>query len=331
MLKKKEYYLNVTPIPAQIPRQLALDILHSHSEIITLSPLVISHNSINPPRDAPADEYYHTWYEIHERVQYVPGLGKFGSGKISFKGSFNNTPWGIQTHTYVPLGIELQSQWRIAGNQPGEPPEPLEERADGAPANGLYLREDIEITCNRTLISFVKTQLKAASKVLIERLIKKAELLDAGVLQVMFEDGKLKTINPANRTTTFSQQPLYSPSIPFDQRSARLSGTGPTRSGSMSSTSTGSHAPYTPSLSQHAYGPGTYRTVAAELPGSVSYLQPSPGLGKHFEIAEMEGSGYPPQDQGFRSPMPHQGHAVELPAMAETSEEYAIPRNPYPR
>lgn len=325
MFKKKEYYLNVTPIPAHIPRQLALDILHSHSEIITLSPLVLSHNPIKAPRDAPADEFYHTWYEIHERVQYIPGLGKLGSGKISFKGSFNNTPWGIETHTYVPLGIELQSKWSVRGNQPGEPPEPLEQRADGAPANGLYLREDIEITCNRTLISFVKGQLKAATKVLIERLIKKAELLDAGVLQAMFEDGKLKTINPADRTSMFPQQPMYPPTIPSDQRS-RWSG--PARSGSMSSTSTG-HTNY--ASSQNAYGPGSYRTVAAELPATSQRPVSLPPPGKQFEIAEMEGSGYPSTDQGVRSPRLYQGHAVELPAMVETSEEHTIPRKPFPR
>jgi hypothetical protein len=41
-----------------------------------------------------------------------------------------------------------------------EPPEPTDGCADGVPQTGLYLREDIEIECNRTLISFVKSQLK---------------------------------------------------------------------------------------------------------------------------------------------------------------------------
>ncbi|KAJ5239891.1 hypothetical protein N7468_004510 [Penicillium chermesinum] len=329
MFKKKDSYINTTPIPPNIPRQLALDLLHSHSEIITLNPLVLSHNPIKAPRDAPADEYYHTWYEIHERVQYIPGIGKLGSGKISFKGSFHNTSLGIYTHTYVPLGIELKSKWHVGGSQPDEPPEPVEQRPEGAPANGLYLHEDIEIIANRTLISFVKSQLKAASKVLIERLIKKAELLDAGVLQAMFEDGKLRTINPADRTMTFSQQPsMFSPTIPSDQRSSRWSASGPTRSGSMSSTSTGSHAGRTPSMSQYSVGPGHYRTVAAELPGSTSRPQSLPAPGKHFEIAEMEGSGHLP-DQGFRSPKLYQGHAVELPAMTETSEEHASNRPSY--
>lgn len=197
-MRRKEVYTNITPIPACVPRQLALDILHSHSEIITLNPLVLSHQPIRAPRDAVADEYYSTWYEITERVQYVPGLGKMGSGKISFKGCFHNVAWGLETHMYAPMGIDLQSKWRIAGNHPDESAEPRGRRANGAPQSGLYLREDVEIECNRALISFVKNQLKAASKVLVDRLIRKAELLDAGVLQSMIEDGKLTTFNPAD-------------------------------------------------------------------------------------------------------------------------------------
>ncbi|EED13741.1 hypothetical protein TSTA_099890, partial [Talaromyces stipitatus ATCC 10500] len=56
MMKKKEVYTNITPLPSFIPRQLALDILHSHSEIITLNPLVLSHKPISAPRDAPAED-----------------------------------------------------------------------------------------------------------------------------------------------------------------------------------------------------------------------------------------------------------------------------------
>jgi len=200
MLRKKEVYTHITPIPSHIPRQLALDILHSHSEIITLNPLVLEHHPIKAPRDAAADEYYATWYEITERIQYIPGIGKMGSGKISFKGCFHDMPWGIQTHIYAPMNIDMRNNWRICGNQPGEPPEPKELGID-APTEGLYLREDIEIKCNVTMVSFVKNQMKAASKVMVDRMIKKAELLDSGVLQAMMDDGRLRTVNPADRSS----------------------------------------------------------------------------------------------------------------------------------
>jgi hypothetical protein len=222
VLRKKEVYTHLTPIPSHIPRQLALDILHSHGEIITLNPLVIEHHAIKAPRDAKADEYYSTWYEIIERIQYVPGLGKMGSGKINFKGCFHDMPWGLQTHIYAPMNVDLRNNWRIAGNQPGELPE-RHELGIGAPSDGLYLREDIEIKCNITLVSFVKSQMKAASKVLVDRLIKKAELLDSGVLLAMMENGRLRTVNPADRSNALMaepqiagiQQPPMSPIQPY--------------------------------------------------------------------------------------------------------------------
>ncbi|OKL63185.1 hypothetical protein UA08_01886 [Talaromyces atroroseus] len=205
MMKKKEAHTNITPLPSFIPRQLALDILHSHSEIITLNPLVLSHRAIPAPRDAPAEEYYSSWYEIVERIQVVPGTGRLGGSKISFRACFHDVPWGVQTHVYAPMGIDLRHNYRVAGTQPGEPAE-YRELGINAPATGLYLREDIEIRCNFAMVGFVKNQLKSATKVLVDRLIKKAELLDAGVLKGMMENGKLKTINPADRSVEAQQQ-----------------------------------------------------------------------------------------------------------------------------
>lgn len=204
MLRKKEVYTVITPIPGFIPRQLAIDILQSHSEVITLNPLVIEHKPIPAPRDAAADEFYSTWYEITERVTFVPGIGKMGSSKVTFKGVFHDVPSGLQTHMYVPFGIDLRNRYHIGGNQPGiEPPEHRELGLDklGAPKDGLYLREDIEIRGNISVVGFVKSQLKAASKEMVQRIIRKAELLDSGVLQAMMtHDGKLQTVNPNDRS-----------------------------------------------------------------------------------------------------------------------------------
>ncbi|KAI0967582.1 hypothetical protein F4678DRAFT_237426 [Xylaria arbuscula] len=226
VLRKKEVYTIITPIPGFIPRQLAIDILHSHGEVITLNPLVLRHKQIKAPRDAATDEYFSTWYEITERVQFVPGMGKFGSGKISFNACFHDLPWGLQTHVYAPLNIDMRNKYRISGNQPGvEPPEPPEIGLAelGVPKDGLYLREDIEIRCNIAMVSTVKAQMKTASKEMVERIIKKAELLDAGVLQAMIEDGRMKTFKPQSRTYAGgleeSRSPQLSPSLPYGQGS----------------------------------------------------------------------------------------------------------------
>ncbi|XWW99824.1 hypothetical protein V2A60_007837 [Cordyceps javanica] len=204
MLRKKETYTVVTPIPSYIPRQLALDILQSHSEVIALNPLVLSHRPISAPRNAAADEYYSTWYEITQRVQFIPGVGKLGSGQITFNGCFHDMPWGLQTHIYAPMSVDLRNKYRIGGNQPGvEPPEQRELGMEdlGIPSTGLYLRQEAEIKCNIAMMSFVKSELQKACKDMVDRIIKKAELLDSGALQAMFENGKLKTVNPNDRSS----------------------------------------------------------------------------------------------------------------------------------
>ncbi|KAM0272260.1 hypothetical protein ACHAQH_008757 [Verticillium albo-atrum] len=300
MLRKKEVYSTITPIPGFIPRQLAIDILHSHSEVITLNPLVIDHKPIQAPRDAASDEFYSTWYEITERMQWVPGLGKMGSGKIKFNGCFHDMPWGLQTHTYAPMNIDIRIKYRIEGNQPGvEPPVHAEiGLADlGIPADGLYLREDIEIKCNITVVSFVRSQLKAASKEMVSRIIKKAELLDAGVLSAMIQDGKIKTINPNDRSSTNAGllSPTFapkrspgldgpaSPAIPYTiPRASTYIAAPPGQQRPGTSLSQGTQSPYGAPVPQYAELPTQHyapqqASFVAELPGNFYHAQPSPG------------------------------------------------------
>lgn len=316
MFRKKEIFTVITPIPGFIPRQLAVDILHSHSEVITLNPLVLEHKPIPAPRDAQADEFYSTWYEITERIQYIPGMGKMGSGTIKFNGCFHDMSWGLQTHIYAPMNVDLRNKYRIAGNQPGvEPPEQPEIglKALGAPADGLYLREDIEIKCNVAVVGFVKGQLQKAGKEMVARIIKKAELLDAGVLQGMIEDGKLRTLNPSDRSSTI-KSPIPSPtqlyhqpgtpkipspmaaSVPYQVPRPQSYMPGynrPNTAGSQAHSYQGQQQQpqeYAPHNSQQlapmelqASEPNVIPATAVEMPGDFEYYQPqpSPGLAPH--------------------------------------------------
>ncbi|KAF2745472.1 hypothetical protein M011DRAFT_137343 [Sporormia fimetaria CBS 119925] len=321
MMRKKVNYTNVTPIPSFIPRQLAIDILHSHGEIIELNPLVTGFEPIKAPRDAPADEFYSTWYEISERIQYVPGVGRLGSGKIKFKGCFHDMPWGLQTHIYAPAGVDLRNKWQICGNQPGEPAETRELGID-APVEGLYLREDIQITCNFSMVSFVKKETKAASKVLVERLIKKAELLDAGILRGMMENGKLKTINPADRShrpasSADGRHKLASDPDPYLRPIKHEDTPGVAQSQTeviMELEGDSYHPEAAPSHLGARYSSGTESALASP--------NPSDGRWSH---ASNEYSSRPSSyaSDGFRSPrMDHAGFAAELPTMEETREEH---------
>lgn len=367
VLRKKEVYTNITPIPGFIPRQLAIDILHSHSEVITLNPLVLSHKPISPPRDAPSDEFYSTWYQVTERIQYIPGIGKLGSGNISFNGCFHNMPWGLQTHTYAPANVDLRIKYHIAGNQPGvEAPEQQEMglAALGAPKDGLYLKEEIEIRCNFAMVSFVKTQLKAASKEMVDRIIKKAELLDAGVLQAMIEDGKLRTVNPNDRSSTMQGaalsphgSPPMSPSVPYQIPRPSSMQRHNSRPGTAGSQANNNAYPMYPNPSAPPK-PGT--SFALELPGDFYYPpsspglqppQPSPGHARQSSTSDQSfrsspdpsnrwsqsqpSPGFQPSrptsmssesgSTGISSPAPDHKPFTELPTHKETREEWGVP------
>nr|POF14994.1 hypothetical protein CFP56_72396 [Quercus suber] len=204
---KKTVYTKITPLPVNVPRQLALDMLHSHVEVIELNPLVTGVRAVDAPRDAVPDEYFSQWYEISEIITWGFGLKK----KIAFKGVFHDQPWGLQTHVYAPMGVDMRNRYSIGGNQPGEPREARELGLD-IPLDGLYLREDVEIVCSVPMTTgFVKKEAMAATGIMVQRLTRKAELLDEGKLHAMFEQGLLKTAKP-NMTPAFADRPPPSPS-----------------------------------------------------------------------------------------------------------------------
>lgn len=106
---KEVYYTKITPLPSNVPRLLALDLLHSHDEFIKLNPLVTGVKPIEAPRTADADEYFSHWYTISEVIRWGPGLKK----KIAFNGVFHNQPWGLQSHVMAPMGVEFRNKYRI--------------------------------------------------------------------------------------------------------------------------------------------------------------------------------------------------------------------------
>lgn len=172
-MSKRTVYTNITPLPPQVTRQIAVDELHDHGMMIKLNPLVINYERTTPHNNAPADEYHCTWYEITDRVSYLPGV----KGQVKYKACFFDRPIGLQTHCYAPTGLDIKAKWSIGGNMPGEPREARELGVD-TPRDGLYLREEVDMRCNIVMTSFVKKNLKNAHKVLVDRLLKKVEFVE---------------------------------------------------------------------------------------------------------------------------------------------------------
>jgi hypothetical protein len=172
-MMKRSVFTTITPLPYYITRETVVESLHSHGEMIGLNPLVTKYARCDPPPNAAADEFHCVWYELTDKVSYLPGV----SGSVSYKACFYDLPVGLQTHVYAPTGLDIKEKWSVGGNMPGEPRETIELGLLDAPREGLYLREDVHMRCNFFMTGFVKKTLKRAHSVLVDRLVMKADLL----------------------------------------------------------------------------------------------------------------------------------------------------------
>ncbi|KAI1177920.1 hypothetical protein F4777DRAFT_153136 [Nemania sp. FL0916] len=175
-MSKRTTFTTISPLPAGIPREVVVEFLHNHQEMIDLNPLIIDRHPIAPPPHAPEDETRCVWWSLTDKIAYLPG--GLVSGQISYTAAFNDLPNGVQTHCYAPLGTDIRERWSLGGTLPGEPLEPVEMGLD-IPRQGLYLREDVELRCNFMMAGFVKKTLKSAHGALVERLCEKAALASA--------------------------------------------------------------------------------------------------------------------------------------------------------
>lgn len=178
-MTKRTTFTTITPLPAGITRETALAFLHNHAEMIDLNPLVIERHPIDPPTHAGADEQSCVWYSITDKISYLPGTDLV-RGDVTYTCAFHDLPRGIQTHCYAALGLEIRDKWSVGGSEPGETPE-VQELGLGAPASGLYIREDVDFKCNVLMAGFVRKTLKKAHGTLVEAMGRKAVVNSVGV------------------------------------------------------------------------------------------------------------------------------------------------------
>lgn len=184
-----------------------METLHSHEEMIDLNPLVEERHPIKPPPEATAEEYHCQWYQLTDRVSYLPG--GLVSGKVSYNACFHDLKTGLQTHVYAPMGLNIKGKWTVGGSLPGEPVAPIE-LGLGVPVSGLYLREDVEMKCNIMMTSFVKKTLKKAHSHLVDRLVIKAQIVDAAESNRRLNDKTLQgSLSGSQASTAYSPASEY--------------------------------------------------------------------------------------------------------------------------
>ena len=213
-MSKRTTFTNITPLPPTVTRQTAIRFLQDHTGMIDLNPLVIDRHRIDPPDYAGSDERQCAWYSITDRIEYLPGAGDWAAGTTSYSTAFHDMPWGLQTHSYAAMGLEIRGKWSVGGSMPGEPHEP-QELGLGAPETGLYLREDVDYTCNVLMAGFVKKTMKKAHATLVEALKARAEIMqqqqpNGGGAQADGVSGPAALGIPASQRPPLSQHPVQS-------------------------------------------------------------------------------------------------------------------------
>lgn len=137
--------------------------------MIDLNPLVISRHLLPlPPAEASPEEQSAKWYQITDKISYLPGV----QSSVSYNACMHDLADGLQTHTFAPAGVEIRGKWQIGGDAAGE--EARELGMDGVPRRGLYLREETELKCNFLMTGFIKKNLKNAHAKVVERIIEAA-------------------------------------------------------------------------------------------------------------------------------------------------------------
>lgn len=210
-MSKRTVFTTVTPLPAGITRETVMETLHSHVEMIDLNPLVEERHPIKPPPNATPEEFHCQWYSLTDRVQYLPG--GMASGKVQYSACFHDLATGVQTHVYAPLGLNIKGKWTLGGSLPGEPIAPVE-LGVGTPLTGLWLREDVDMKCNFMMTSFVKTTLKKAHSTLVDRLLLKAQIVEASLENPKISDQSFRIPPPRAQGNVD-----YSPASDYSQES----------------------------------------------------------------------------------------------------------------
>ncbi|KAE8378970.1 hypothetical protein BDV26DRAFT_260346 [Aspergillus bertholletiae] len=155
-MNAEDNFTSTSPLPPSIAPDRVIEILHDHATMVRMNPLVIDLQRCEPHEYAPEAERSLIWYEITDKVSYLP----FGllSGEVKYKACFEDLPSGLWTHVYAPLGLSTKNTWTVEGQ-----------------IDEFQLKEDVNMECNVLMAPFVKRTIKASHGPLVDRLIAKAK------------------------------------------------------------------------------------------------------------------------------------------------------------
>ena len=205
-------------------------------------------------------------------------------------------------HVYAPMGLDIQERWSVGGNLPGEPREPREIGVN-VPRDVLYLREDVNMNVNRMFTSFVKAKLNRAHGTLVDRLLKKGEIIEdvnyeAAMSETMSQSDGSSVHNPMSPTQAHHRLSAntYRTSVMsgYDQKD-KLSPQVHPPTEDKGGYHHPQHSPYQSSThSSSMNGPPSGKSFISELPGSIPATSPQLQQQQQQKPVELYSPGRPP-------------------------------------
>ncbi|KAL3295017.1 hypothetical protein RB213_005791 [Colletotrichum asianum] len=155
MLDTSTSLTQVTPIPASISREKALALvqdaehhIRSDSDMKSFSPC-----DLQIPVKLPSDVHPTEATKAYMVTDSVPAL--FGHRDALSYNEYTRTNDGIFVHTVAPMGVVLDTRWRVREAQDG----------------GLEMIAVVEIRCSKLMVGMVKKTCAKNSKPFHERLL----------------------------------------------------------------------------------------------------------------------------------------------------------------
>lgn len=172
-------------LPRNVTRQAVVEFLHSHEDIIDLSPLVKERHPIKAPVSPPPHMQqldHASWWSITDRISYLPG--HLLNGQYTYTGAFLNQATGLEAYIDAPAGTTLKDVWSVV-ESPSSPPSSSSSQTtrpttaatrSGEETGCLYIRVDSSANCHFALRAFVRKMLKRSHRELVRRLAAKTQL-----------------------------------------------------------------------------------------------------------------------------------------------------------
>ncbi|KAK7962659.1 uncharacterized protein PG986_003484 [Apiospora aurea] len=175
-------------LPRNVTRQAVIEFLHSHEDIIDLSPLVKERHPIKAPASAPLHMPQQqqqlgqaaSWWSITDKISYLPG--HLLNGTYTYTGAFINKSTGLEAYIDAPAGTSLKDVWSVVQSPKSSSPSSSSCRSSQATTptqsgeTDLYIRVDSSARCHFALRGFVRKMLKKSHAELVRRLAAKTQL-----------------------------------------------------------------------------------------------------------------------------------------------------------